>query len=209
MNVLAIITARKNSKRLPNKNMLKLGNKPLVSWTIDFAKKINIFENILMTTDDPNIVNISKKKNILAPWIRPKSLSKDKTSSFATVAHALKWYEKNYGKVDSVCLLQPTSPFRSKKNLLEAFKFFKKNNKSVLSVGHIKVKNPFNVKYLKNKFYNIYIPTGSFFFITPKELYKYKNFINKNNNIFLVRNKKENIDVNNIRDWNIAKRYIG
>ena len=59
---LAIITARKNSKRLKKKNKRILGTKPLVSWTIDFAKKIKIFKHILMTTDDPEILQLAKKK---------------------------------------------------------------------------------------------------------------------------------------------------
>ena len=62
MKVLAIITARKGSKRLKNKNKKILGKKPLVNWTIDFAKKINLFKDIIMTTDDNQILEISKKK---------------------------------------------------------------------------------------------------------------------------------------------------
>ena len=62
MKVLAIITARKNSKRLRYKNRKILGKKPLVNWTIDFAKKIKIFKHILMTTDDEKIFKIAKIK---------------------------------------------------------------------------------------------------------------------------------------------------
>jgi N-acylneuraminate cytidylyltransferase len=75
---LAIITARKNSKRLKNKNKKTLGSKPLVSWTIDFAKKLKIFNHILITTDDADIFDIAKKKNILTPWLRPKKFATDK-----------------------------------------------------------------------------------------------------------------------------------
>ena len=59
---LAIITARKNSKRLKDKNKKILGSKPLVSWTIDFAKNMKIFDHILITTDDNDIIQIAKKK---------------------------------------------------------------------------------------------------------------------------------------------------
>ncbi len=207
MKVLAIITARKGSKRLKNKNKKILGKKPLVNWTIDFAKKINLFQHILMTTDDEQILEISKKKNILAPWIRPAHLSRDKTSSYLAVNHALKWYEKNFSKVDCICLLQPTSPFRSKKNVKAGLKLFKKSGNSVVSVLQKKVKNPFNKIDEKKKFFNLYFPSGSFFFISPKELNKFKNFINKKNNLFLVTDHKENIDINNIKDWMLAQRH--
>ncbi len=208
MNVLAIITARKGSKRLKKKNTKILGKKPLINWTIDFAKKINFFDDILMTTDDLDIQIISKKKNILAPWLRPKKLSTDKTSSYSTVIHALKWYETNHKKIDCICLLQPTSPFRSKKNLQNAFKIFKKTKKSVISVMQKKVKNPLSHKKNKKKYFNIFMPSGAFFLISPKELKVFKNFINHNNYLYLINNSKENIDIDDLSDWKLARSYI-
>ncbi len=208
MNILAIITARKGSKRLKKKNIKILGKKPLINWTIDFAKNINLFDDILVTTDDVEILNIAKKKNIIAPWIRPKKLSTDKASSYSAVIHALRWYEKNKKKIDCICLLQPTSPFRSKKNLNDAFKIFKQTKKSVISVMKKKVKNPLSKKKYENKQFNIFMPSGNFFLISPKELKVFKNFINHNNYLYLISNPKENIDINDLSDWKLAKSYI-
>ncbi len=208
MNILAIITARKGSKRLKKKNIKILGKKPLINWTIDFAKNINLFDDILVTTDDVEIINIAKKKNIIAPWIRPKKLSTDKASSYSAVIHALRWYEKNKKKIDCICLLQPTSPFRSKKNLNDAFKIFKQTKKSVISVMKKKVKNPLSKKKYENKQFNIFMPSGNFFLISPKELKVFKNFINHNNYLYLISNPKENIDINDLSDWKLAKSYI-
>jgi CMP-N,N'-diacetyllegionaminic acid synthase len=207
---LAIITARKNSKRLKNKNKKILGSKPLVSWTIDFAKNIKIFDHILITTDDNDIIKIARKKNILAPWLRPKKLAQDKTSSYKTVIHALKWYEKKYSKVDCIFLLQPTTPFRSKKILLDAYEIFKKTSKSVMSVMQIlkKFEDPLlnGSERVKKKIF--YTPSGSFYLISPKELRKYKNFINKNNYLYLITSDKLNVDIDDIKDWNLAKRHV-
>ena len=114
---------------------------------------------------------------------------------------------KNFSKVDCICLLQPTSPFRSKKNVKAGLKLFKKSGNSVVSVLQKKVKNPFKKKNKKKKFFNLYFPSGSFFFISPNELNKLKNFINKKNNLFLVTDHKENIDINNIKDWMLAQRH--
>lgn len=206
---LAIITARKNSKRLKNKNKKTLGSKPLVSWTIDFAKKLKIFNHILITTDDADIFHIAKKKNILTPWLRPKKFATDKISSYRTVIHALNWYENRYSNVDCIFLLQPTSPFRSKKILLNAYEIFRKTGKSVISTMQIEKKfKSFLTKGKKNKIKNLYSPSGSFFLINPKELRKYKNFINKNNYLYLITDEKLNIDIDDIKDWNLAKRYV-
>lgn len=208
MKLLAIITARKNSKRLKNKNKKILGHKPLISWTIDFAKRIKKFQDILITTDDEEILNIAKKKKILAPWLRPKKISLNNTSSYSTVAHALKWYENQISKVDCICLLQPTSPFRSKKNLFEAIKIFEQTKSSVISVMLKKIRKNNIKKKEKIKFENTFIPSGSFFLISPKELKKYKNFINEKNNLYLINNFKENIDINTINDWKCATRHV-
>ena len=71
-----------------------------------------------------------------------------------------------------------------------------------------KIKKNKSNKKEKNKFQNIFIPSGSFFLISPKELKKYKNFINEKNNLYLVNNSKENIDINTINDWKKAKRHV-
>ena len=204
MKILAIIPARRNSKRVKFKNKKKLGNKPLIEYTIDVAKKIKIFTNILVTTDDEDILKISKKKKVLAPWIRPSYLSGDNVSTFKTIKHAVKWFEKEFYKIDIIFLLQPTSPFRTKKNILDSFKLFKflKYKNSIVSVSLKKVRNKIN------KSVNVFELNGSIFIIKKSELYKYKNFITEKSFPFIIENKKESLDIDNINDWIKAKKYV-
>ena len=112
LKILIVIPARKNSKRLPNKNLLKVNKKSLIQRTIDIAKQITDKENIIISTDSSKIQKIAKQNQINVPWLRPKKLSSDKASSENVVLHALNWYEKNFKKVNCLLLLQPTSPFR-------------------------------------------------------------------------------------------------
>ena len=100
MNNLIIIPARKNSVRLKNKNILKIGNKTLIEHSIIFAKKISTNTNILVSTDSKKIRDISLKNNILCPWLRPNKLSSSKASTDDVVLHALNWYEKKNSLVD-------------------------------------------------------------------------------------------------------------
>ena len=148
MKILAIIPARKNSRRIKFKNRKILGKKMLIEYTIDVAKKCKQFCDIFVTTDDQKILDIAKKKKVLAPWLRPSNLSSSKTSSYATVKHSISWYESNIQKIDVIILLQPTSPFRTIKNILDAINFFKSDKKksSVLSVSLVKVFDPFKLK---------------------------------------------------------------
>ena len=83
--ILAVILARSGSKGLKNKNIKKLGNKPLVSWTIDEAKKSKKIDMIILSTDSIKIAKIGKKKKIQVPFLRPKNLSGDKSPSVDAV----------------------------------------------------------------------------------------------------------------------------
>ena len=130
--ILALITARKNSKRLPKKNLKKIGDKTLVEWSISSAKNISEIIDVFVTTDDSEILKISKKNGAISPWLRPKYLSRDDTSSEDAVMHAVKWYEKNVSKFDGILLLQPTTPFRSKNNIKKAIRYFKKKRINLL-----------------------------------------------------------------------------
>ena len=113
LRVLAIVPARGGSKRLPRKNLLPLGGRPLINWTIDSARNSGICDEVLVSTDDKDIAEIARDAGALVPWLRPADLASDTASSAEVIAHALKWYEKERGNVDVVLLLQPTSPFRS------------------------------------------------------------------------------------------------
>ena len=128
MKILALVTARKGSKRLHNKNIRLLGNKPLIVWTINSAKNIPEICDILVSTDDQAVMSISKDIGAYVPWLRPVDLATDTASSVDVALHALNWYESERGAVDGILLLQPTSPFRSKETIQRGIELFKKYN---------------------------------------------------------------------------------
>jgi CMP-N,N'-diacetyllegionaminic acid synthase len=111
--LLAIVPARGGSKRLPRKNMLPLGGKPLIAWTLDAARESGCFCDVLVSTDSAEIAASANLHKALVPWLRPAELSNDTARSIDVALHALDWYEAKRGRVDAIMLLQPTSPFRS------------------------------------------------------------------------------------------------
>ena len=120
MKIVALIPARKGSKRIKRKNLKRLLGKPLITWTIEAAKKVKKINSIFVSTDDEQIIKLCKKYNVNVPWKRPKSLSGDKVNSLNVALHFLNWYEKKYSRPDGLLLLQPTSPYRKKKSIEEA-----------------------------------------------------------------------------------------
>ena len=215
LKILIVIPARKNSKRLPNKNLLKVNKKSLIQRTIDIAKQITDKENIIISTDSSKIQKIAKQNQINVPWLRPKKLSSDKASSENVVLHALNWYEKNFKKVNCLLLSQPTSPFRKKNSILKGLNLFEKNKKfSIISIGKVNNTNSHKFFFMKekNKLMNIfnqknnfYRPNGSFYIIKPSILRSQKTFYIKKLKGFILKSQKENIDIDNIYDLKIAR----
>ncbi len=118
---LAVIPARAGSKRLPGKNYRALGGKPLIQWTIEAARSVEMIDTVCVSTDDRNIRDLAIMLGVEAPFIRPDELASDTASSIDVVCHAMDWYRKERGVVyDFVMLLQPTSPFRTADHIREA-----------------------------------------------------------------------------------------
>ncbi len=138
---VAIIPARGGSKRLPNKNILSLAGKPLVVWSINAAIESGVFDRVYVSTDSVKISEAAIEAGASVPFLRPLELAADNTSTEDVVSHMVNWVESNEGHVDSICILQPTSPLRSSEHIIEARRMFEaKGASSVVSV--CKVEHP-------------------------------------------------------------------
>ena len=113
MKILGLITARSGSKGIPGKNSKVLGNKPLISYSILSALKANLISKVMMSTDSEEFADIAKEYGAEVPYLRPSELAQDTTPTLPVIQHVLEFYKKEGQEFDAVCLLQPTSPFRS------------------------------------------------------------------------------------------------
>lgn len=133
--VLAIIPARAGSKRLPNKNILELGGKPLIAWTIESAIESEAVDKVIVSTDSDVIKNVAEAYRANVPFLRPVELSSDTASSIDVVTHAVTFLRDKGEAFDIIVLLQPTSPLRTAKHIDDALEFFhKKEAEAVVSV---------------------------------------------------------------------------
>jgi N-acylneuraminate cytidylyltransferase len=131
-NIIAIIPARGGSKGIPKKNITNFLNKPLITHTIEYAKKSILVDNIYVSTDDEDICKLSLDSGIQV-INRPGNLSNDTASTESALLHAL---DNIKTKPDAIVLLQPTSPLRPKGSLDKAIKhFFSEKYDSLLSIS--------------------------------------------------------------------------
>lgn len=215
MNNIAVIPARKGSKGLKNKNLLKIDNKTLIERTIEFAIESKMFTRIILTTDYENINNkeIEYRK-------RPKELTKENTTMVEIINDVIE--NCNIGKEDNIILLQPNSPFRNKKDLkkvIEQLRFFE----SSITVKEVEIntelifssknKNELKTKNIDNKKTNRqfneikYIPNGNLFGIRVRDFIVNNSFYGKTIG-YVEQFGKYNIDINKKEDLLLAKLYI-
>ena len=107
--VLAVIPARGGSKRVPGKNVRKVRGKPLIAWAIEEAQKSRHIDRLILSSDDPAIIEAAKACGCEVPFVRPAALAQDDTPGVAPVLHALAMLPG----YDLVVLLQATSPLRN------------------------------------------------------------------------------------------------
>jgi CMP-N,N'-diacetyllegionaminic acid synthase len=156
VNVLGIIPARGGSKSIPHKNLVPLAGKPLIGYTCEAARSSRRLSRVILSTDDPAIVETAKSFEIEAPFLRPTHLSEDDTPMVEVIHHALDWLAtvEKYC-VDVIVLLQPTSPLRRAEHIDAAVDLlFGSNADTVVSVTHVPHQfNPVSVMRLDSSGY--------------------------------------------------------
>ncbi len=127
MNV-AVITARGGSKRIPRKNIKDFCGKPMIAYPIEAAKVSRLFERIIVSTDDAEIVEVAKSHGAEVPFLRPESLSDDYTGTTEVVAHAVEWMQNEGWNPKAVCCIYATAPFIQVEDLSKSLKLFESGN---------------------------------------------------------------------------------
>ncbi len=155
MNILAIIPARGGSKGVPHKNIKLLNNIPLIGYSIKSAMSSKYINNIIVSTDCPQIAKIAEQFNIEVPFLRPKELSNDNSTDLEYVMHTLKWLtDNNELEPDLIVILRPTTPIREVTIIDEAIETIINNkNASSLRSAHKASESPLKWFKVKNGFY--------------------------------------------------------
>lgn len=140
MKNLAIIPARSGSKGLKDKNIKLMNGKPLLSYSILAARDSGVFDEIMVSTDSQKYADIAIQYGASVPFLRSVENSSDTAGSWDMVLEVLNNYKALGQEFDTVCLLQPTSPLRTGKDIFDAYKDFQDNDvdaiTSVCEVDH-------------------------------------------------------------------------
>jgi len=216
--ILAIIPARKGSKRLKNKNVKIFCGKPLVYWSLLCAKSSNFIDKIVVSSDDDEVLKFAKLNGFKDLIKRPAKLSKNNTQMIDVVLHTISLFSN----FDIVILLQPTSPLRRSVDVdMSIKKMIKSKSKSCVSIieskinpiflykinskGKLLVNNHNNSydtnKNLKNNFYRI---SGDIYISFLDQLKEKKTFFTRNTSTYLMPEIYSS-DIDNVNDFSIAE----
>ncbi|ENX61566.1 MULTISPECIES: cytidylyltransferase domain-containing protein [Acinetobacter] len=218
-NSLVIIPARGGSKRLPRKNILPLNGKPLIEWTIEAAQAAN-FENIVVSSDDEEILNLVVKFPKILFLRRPVELASDIASTNDVILNVLDELKENF---DNLLLLQPTSPLRTVNDLNGAFELFEKGKyTSVVSVTEVDHPTDYTMRLPDNNsldnfftklkqlpqrsqdFEKEYRLNGAIYITKVEDFKKNKSLFNYPSCGFIM-SRKNSIDIDELFDFRIAE----
>ena len=223
MKVVAIIPARSGSKGIHLKNIKKLNGNPLIQYTIDVAKKCKMINRIIVSTDSTKIANISKKLGVEVPFLRPKKISGDISSMEEVVTHTINFLKSEPYNPDIIIILQPTSPFRSYKEVDNVIRIFSKAKATSLVEVKKTENHPYKSFKKKNEFLlplktdfqkfharqtlpDIFYPTGSVYILWTKTLEKFNSIYG--NKILSYEQKDDVIDIDTQFDFFVAEMMM-
>lgn len=136
MTTLAIIPARGGSKGVPGKNLRVVGGRSLLARAIDAARESGMIDHVVVSTDDEEIAAEARRCGAEVPFQRPAALASDKSAIEPAIKHAIDNFERAAGlAVQTLVLIEPTSPFRNAGHVRAALERFQAGDcRSVISV---------------------------------------------------------------------------
>ncbi|MGE7769402.1 cytidylyltransferase domain-containing protein [Viridibacillus arvi] len=218
--ILAIIPARGGSKGVQRKNVRDLAGKPLIAWTIEEAKKSKYITNLILSSEDPEIIEVAKSYGCDVPFIRPTELAQDDSTSIETVLHAI----SQCPQYDYVVLLQPTSPFRTVEDIDGCVEQVLQNNSDFCISLTEPAKSPYWMYTLDNKVMRplidqkemvlrrqdlpkVYALNGAVYVAKVKRFIEEQTFFTNDTTGYVMPSKRS-LDIDTEIDFKICERLL-
>lgn len=216
---LAMITARGGSKRIPRKNIREFCGKPILVYSIEAARSSGAFEEVMVSTDDPEIAEIAKKYGASVPFFRSEATANDYASTDDVIMEVLKTYEERGEHFDNFCCIYPTAPFVTGERLKQAMDLLTDSD-SVMPVvpfsyppqrglliseeGFLKRQFPEYALARSQDLQKIYHDCGQFY-ACRTDVFLKEGTTDIQRQIPLILTEMEVQDIDTLEDWEIAE----
>jgi pseudaminic acid cytidylyltransferase len=221
VKVIAIIPARGGSKRIPKKNIRNFLGKPIIAYSIETSLNSGLFDEVMVSTDDPQIAEIAEKFGAIVPFLRSKESSDDFSTTADVISEVLKEYKNRNQTFDYACCIYPTAPFIKIETLKTAFDLLiQEKTNTVLSIQ--KFGFPIQRAFLKDENQKLnwresenalkrsqdlepaFHDCGQYYFFNVEEFLQSQKLISENA-IGLEVSELEAQDIDNEVDWKLAE----
>lgn len=219
--IIAIITARGGSKRIPKKNIREFNGKPIIAYSIQAALKSKIFDEVMVSTDSEEIAEIAKQYGAKVPFMRSEATANDTATTADVLKEVIATYKQLGQEFTYMACIYPTAPFVTAKKLKDAYLLLKEKNASqtmtVVKYSSppqraLSINNDNCLEYEYKEYRNtrtqdlkpLYYDAGQFY------MYNIESFINADGQIEqgimpIEVSELEIQDIDNEEDWKIAE----
>ena len=220
MNAICIITARGGSKRIPGKNKKLFLGKPIICYSIEAAISSGIFEEVMVSTDDEEIAEISKKAGAKVPFMRSKETSNDYATTDDVLLEVLAAYEKMGRTFEYMACIYPTAPFVTAEKLKNALQVLIKNEASgvmpvvsfsfppqrgmIVKDGKLQYCYPENAMKRSQDLETMFHDCGQFYFYQTQKYQACKGDL-PDGYVPVIMPETQVQDIDNLSDWELAE----
>ena len=220
MKALALITARGGSKRIPRKNIKDFNGKPIIAYSIEAALGSGVFDEVMVSTDDEEIAEISRSYGAQVPFLRSEKTSNDYATTSDVINEVISEYEKRGKRFDIITCIYPTAPFITADKLKKAVEDLEKSDADTLIPvvrfsyppqrameihdGKLVFRQPENLKARSQDLTPHFHDAGQFY-VTRTESFLKTNNLLMGSIIPLELSELEVQDIDNEVDWKLAE----
>ena len=220
MKTLAMITARGGSKRIPRKNIKEFNGKPIIAYSIEAALNSGVYDEVMVSTDDEEIAEISRKFGAKVPFLRSEKTSNDFATTTDVIEEVITEYRSRGEDFDIVTCIYPTAPFITADKLKTAVETLKDSDADTLIPvvrfsyppqrameihdGRLVFRQPENLNKRSQDLEPHYHDAGQFYVLKTESFLKNKNLM-VGNILPLELSELEVQDIDNEVDWKLAE----
>ncbi|MCD4822982.1 MAG: acylneuraminate cytidylyltransferase family protein [Phycisphaerae bacterium] len=219
--VLAVIPARGGSKGLPRKNILPLGDKPLIDWTLNAADTSEYVDRFVVSSDDTEILEVARRWGPDVPLVRPAELAADNIPGTVAFHHAVREIGQGF---DYAVLLQPTSPFRTAEDIDNCIRIcVEKNASSAVSMiipekspywmytqtpaGHLEKLLPAPIKANRQEQPLCLVPNGAIYVMETSRVLQ-ETYLIVDDTVPYIMSQERSLDIDTALDMAIAELLV-